>query len=96
MIGGKVIETIVLPDKVWVNCKERPEYSTTCAIYVENDARARCISEGDVVWWQGGRAMWTPRRNNRANSGGKCGRDYDIQLKRIGFSGVNRPEPVTA
>lgn len=85
MIGGNVVETIVLPDRVWVNCRER-NCTSTCAIYVENTSKSRSISEGDIVWWQGGYAMWTPKRNGK--SYGKS----DIQLNRIGCSGVIRPE----
>lgn len=34
MIGGTVIETIILDDRVWINCEER-QSTTTCAIYVK-------------------------------------------------------------
>lgn len=91
MVGGTVIETIVLPEKVWVNCDEARSYeaeggwvtipSRECAIYVERTPESRSISEGDSLWWQGGWAMWTPR--NRAFE--------DRKLKRIGYSGVSRP-----
>lgn len=86
MIGGNVIETIVLPDRVWVNCKERNSTSE-CAIYVENTPKSRSISEGDIVWWQGGYAMWTPKSNGGAYA------KSDIRLNRIGCSGVSRPTP---
>lgn len=92
MVGGIVVETIVLSDKVWVNCqryseKENKKYSEQCAIYVELTPQARCITEGDIVWWQGETAMWTPR-NDRRETVGRA----DIPIKRIGFSGVKRPE----
>jgi hypothetical protein len=80
-VGGKVVETIVLDEKVWVNTKDGP-YKSTTAIYVERTAESRSISEGDTVWWQGQWAFWTP-----AN-----GPFEDRKLKRIGFSGVKRPE----
>lgn len=86
MIGGTVIETIVLPDKVWVNCED-DHNSDRCAIYVKNTAKSRTISNGDTVWWQGGWALWTPR-----DSHGKAIGKADIRIERVGFSGVRRPE----
>lgn len=85
MIGGVVIETVTLPEKVWINCEE--EQSTSkCAIYVENTPKARAIGVGDIVWWQGERAYWTAKDSKGKNIG-----KGDIVLKRIGFSGVKRP-----
>lgn len=89
MIGGTVVETVVLPDKVWVNCRERNS-SSTCAIYVEKTPKSRTIGEGDIVWWQGSWAMWTPEFN-RGKNGLRCGKDFDIRLNRIGYSGAKRP-----
>jgi hypothetical protein len=48
MVGGEVVETIVLDDKVWINCID--DSNSTCAIYVENTAKARAVSIGDKVW----------------------------------------------
>jgi len=97
VIGGTVIETIVLPDRVWINTQEPPR-ARTCAIYVANTAKARCVSEGDQIWWQGQWALWTPACNRKPACGHKhhysCSRagvDYDIRLERIGYSGVSRP-----
>lgn len=87
MIGGTVIETVETPDKIWINCREERS-GDECAIYVEKDARARTVAEGDSVWWQGRQAMWTPKG---FHPNGKSGIDYDIRLKRIGFSGARRP-----
>jgi hypothetical protein len=92
MIGGKVIETIVCGNKVWINCQEYLEtcdklLNYTCAIYVENTPASRSVSEGDIVWWQGDRAMWTARDRNNKTIG-----KADTVLKKIGFSGVSRPK----
>lgn len=90
MVGGQVIETIVLQDKVWINCKEKVNgrlIGDGTAIYVERNPKSCSVSEGDTVWWQGNRAMWTAKDAN-GNIIGKP----DTVLKRIGFSGVNRPE----
>lgn len=88
MVGGKVIETIVVGDRVWVNTQDKRD---TCAIYVENTAESRTISEGDSLWWHGGHAYWTAK-----NRHGKPVGKVDYKLKRRGYSGVKRPEPVFA
>lgn len=93
MVGGTVVEVIVSGDRVWINCEER-QTAERAAIYVKATARARSISEGDSVWWQSDRAMWTPAFN-RGKKGLKCGVDYDIRLERIGFSGAARPMEAT-
>jgi len=93
VIGGIVIETVVLPDRVWINCAEK-DSTSKCAIYVENDAKARCVSPGDNVWWQRRRAMWTPGSYKQGT--GKQGHQWDIVLQRIGYSGVSRPAPLAA
>lgn len=94
MVGGKVIETLVVRDRVWINCQEYLQTEDrllrgTCAIYVENTPQARSVSDGDIVWWQGNRAMWTAK-----DKAGKTVGKPDTVLMRIGFSGVSRPEPV--
>jgi hypothetical protein len=99
MVGGSVIDHVILLDKVWVNCREDCSGSE-CAIYVERTDRSRSISEGDMIWWQGGYAFWTPSFNRVSEEegrkrGSKCGIDYEIKLKRIGYSGVGRPTPTT-
>jgi hypothetical protein len=40
---------------------------------------------GDSLWWQGGICYWTPKAN-RTMDGGRDGGDYDIRLKKIGYS----------
>jgi hypothetical protein len=81
-VGGKVLETIVLSDRVWVNTIDDGH---ECAIYIMRTPESRSISEGDTVWWQGKHAFWTPK-----------GRPFrDRELLRIGFSGVRRPSPET-
>jgi len=94
MVGGEVIGVIQLEDKVWVNCKET-QFTSQCAIYVEKNDKSRCIGEGDMLWWQCGIAYWTPACN-RHKSGErpelKEGKGYDIELKKLGYSGVNKPQ----
>jgi hypothetical protein len=58
---------------------------------VYTDAKRRDTGEtvelkiGDSFWWQSGDCMWTPKEN-RNNPDAKCGKDYDIRLKKIGYS----------
>lgn len=53
MVGGIVIDTKVVPRKgVWINCQDynfsdKKYRKETCAIYIEDSAAARSISEGD-------------------------------------------------
>jgi len=99
MVGGTVVETIILEDRVWVNTVDNDETrNTQCAIYVQKNEKALRISPGDSVWWQGGSAMWTPYLNRGAvrkqrgeTKEQRGGIDYDIRIPRIGFSGVSRP-----
>ena len=93
MIGGKVIETLILPEqnRVWINTRDYDKTtgewrSDICAIYVEDSAAARSISEGDVVWWQGNCAHWTAK-DRKGRTVGKA----DVKLVRKSYSGVKRP-----
>lgn len=84
-VGGVVLETIVLADKVWVNTAE-PQYPKShCAIYLERTDEARTIAEGDSLWWQGQWAFWTPRSLSGEPP------FSDRRIRRISGSGVNRP-----
>lgn len=91
MIGGVVIETMVLKYRVWILCQERLKNGTMlsdkCSIFVENTPKSRSVSEGDIIWWQGAHAMWTAKDSNGRTVG-----KPDTKLARIGFSGVNRPD----
>lgn len=92
-VGGVVIEALPCvvrgEERVWINTRE-PQNGDECAIYVEASPEARSISEGDSVWWQGGWAMWTPRRSVGRRQVAIT--DWsDRKLRRIGCSGVNRP-----
>lgn len=83
MIGGLVLETIDCGNRVWVNCGEKNS-TLKCAIYVERNPDSLAIRLGDDLWWQGTNAMWTPVDR----------RFEDRKIKRIGFSGVERPKPI--
>ncbi len=100
MVGGKVIESVVLPDKVWVDVRDTNHPKDTCAIYVERNEDSEAISIGDSLWWQGGCSYWTPKENDVAECGHRehvtCSAvahvDYNIQIPRLSSSGVSRPE----
>ena len=85
MVGGKIIEIVKeSPDRWWVNCGGiRSEYKTTCAIFL--DPAGNDLAPGDSLWWQSDSAYWTPYTRGKFD-----GRE-DVKLKKIGFSGVNRP-----
>lgn len=93
MVGGLVIETVAAADRVWVNVRDTRHPKDTCAIYVERNADAERIAPGDSLWWQSGFAMWTPAANVTDDHGQlRAGVDYDIQIPRLSYSGVGRPE----
>ena len=96
MVGGEVIEVAILKDRVFIDCRDRTYERDTCAIYVERSPNALRVRPGDMVWWQGYRAFWTPKANRLTDEeskkkGHKAGVDYEIELIRIGYSGVDRP-----
>ena len=98
MVGGTVEEVIPCAEgTIWVGCVEtRPNPPARrpdrCAIYVEATDTAMRIAPGDIVWWQGQDAMWTPAKNRkRPEAELRCGKDFDIRIPRSGYSGVPRP-----
>jgi hypothetical protein len=98
MIGGIVTQTLRQPEgRVWVECEEE-QSSRKCAIYLERTVQAEMIMPGDSIWWQGGYAFWTPFNNRPGTTKTReqwnklrSGKDYDIRIKRIGFSGAAKP-----
>ncbi len=93
MVGGVVINIVRLADSVWVQCEEtahyyddkgrrKKSYTDQCAILVKD---AKEMKVGDRLWWQGSRAMWTPKPDD--------GRE-DIVLKRVGYSHSKIPDEV--
>lgn len=80
MVGGTVIETIDMGNRVWINCKERND---VCAINVVRNVDALIVCPGDQIWWQGRNAFWTPQNAAKGI--------FDITIPRIGYSGAVRP-----
>ena len=100
MVGGQVIEVCDHPEdrnRIYVNVADRPyKRLKECAIYVERNEDSERIQIGDSLWWQGRSAFWTPQDNRVSDEeadgrGFRCGVDYDIQIPRVGYSGVNYP-----
>ena len=81
MAGGRVLEVIVLADRVWVNTYD-PVRQGELATYVEHSPESRSISEGDAFWWQGLFGFWTP---------GYVAPFRDKPIRRIRETPVSRP-----
>lgn len=97
MVGGVVIEVAEVPDRptiLFVDCVERRSAGSkpqTCAIFVEKNENSLQIQIGDSLWWQGRLAMWTPYKIAQATAKLKQGVDFDVQIPRVGYSGVTHP-----
>lgn len=61
----------------------------TCCVYTdelkERTGERIEVGIGDSLWWQGGCCYWTPKAN-RGLPNSRGGVDYDIALKKIGYS----------
>jgi hypothetical protein len=84
MVGGTVTDVKVLQDTVWIECVDRKDL---CNIRLENNRESKKIKPGDNIWWQGRSAFWTPKDNAVTFHG----RNFDIAIPRIGYSGVFGP-----
>lgn len=82
MVGGVVINIVKTEDGTWVQCLDTTYGDQTCAIRVKD---AKEMKVGDRLWWQGSRAMWTPKPDD--------GRE-DIVLERTGYSHSNIPTDI--
>lgn len=93
MHGGIVIEVCKHPTDrhiLYVNCIDAMfNRQAESAIYIENNANSDNIQIGDLMWWQGNYAYWTPQAN-RCKREGK-GVQYDIEIPQIGSGGVAHP-----
>lgn len=102
MVGGIVVGVSRFLDKTHVHVADCPHYPRhrikaesvegcprpdSCCVYVEERSHGQRVEIliGDSFWWQGGFCYWTPRENKR-QIGGRCGIDFDIKLKKIGYS----------
>jgi len=78
-VGGKVIKHKIFDDKVYIDTDDD---GCKCAIYVERDVNSEKVKEGDIVWWQSGKAYWTTEDRKT---------EIETVLIKRGFSGVPYP-----
>lgn len=102
MVGGVVIGLTRKGGKTHVNVADCPHYPKhgrgdecprpdTCCVYTDEkrirDGAPVEIKIGDSFWWQAGKCYWTPKKTaGRSERELRCGADYDIALKKIGYS----------
>lgn len=90
MISGTVLETIEVPGRVWINCRDNTS-GDECGIYVKVCVEARCISERDTVRWDAEcpqYVCWTPRER-------VGGRPLLGQEKRLSYIGHSKGKPTS-
>lgn len=100
MVGGVVIGLTRKEGETHVHVADCPHYPKhgrgdecprpdTCCVYTDekrvSDGQPVTVQVGDSFWWQSGQCYWTPKAI-RGTRGLKCGVDYDIALKKIGYS----------
>jgi hypothetical protein len=85
MVGGKVVEIVMEPHRIFLNVQDKTYPKDRCGIYVLRDADSEQVEVGDSVWWQGNKVFWTPEAT-------LLGSDVvDYPLDRVSYSGVNHP-----
>lgn len=90
MVGGKIVGLSFLPDRlIRVHVHDAIAKDTCCvktdAKILNMDGKVAPIDIGDSIWWQNGRLYWTPKQNI-GKKDLKCGRDFDIPMRKIGYS----------
>lgn len=94
-VGGIVVDVVpVNPQKVWVGTVEPHEFKRPlsleqlrrCIVAVYCDPCGENIQPGDSLWWQGRSCYYTPRVVPDGRS--------DVELPKIGYSGVRHPDEV--
>lgn len=99
MVGGVVIGITRTAERTHVNVADCPHYPKhprgkcprpdTCCVYVDEGSFDKgdkvAIKVGDSLWWQSGTCYWTPK-DNLNKAGARGGVDYDIKLRKIGYS----------
>lgn len=85
MVGGKVIETIALPDRIWVNVIDWDvSQDQTTGIYLQRNRTSERVKPNDSIWWQSDSAYWTPKDR----------KEQGVKIGRIGPSGTMKPKIV--
>ncbi len=95
MMGGRVLEVCDTPtssSELYVEVGQRVgDRLERCGVLVEKNIYSLTIELGDYVWWQAGTVFWTPQANAKCKHNLKAGKDYDIAIIKIGYSGVKYP-----
>lgn len=101
MVGGSVIGIIRTNESTLVHVADCPHYPScgggmdckrpqTCSVRTDETNQRTGqkveIGIGDSFWWQSGTCYWTPKENRTLGDSARCGVDYDIPLKKIGYS----------
>ncbi len=94
MVGGIVIGLARGADSTLVHVKDAKSVNSSgdeCSVRVIerrcSDDSPVAIAVGDSLWWQCGRAMWTPKAvRDEGWRKHKCGVEYDIALPKVGYS----------
>src|SRR5437870_1386377 len=94
MVGGMVIEVSEIknqPNVLFVDCWDNKD---TCSILLESNKNSNKIQVGDHIWWKTKVAYWTPQkyRTREKHKNARSGLDYDIEIPRIGNSGIKHPD----
>ena len=93
-VGGIVVGVTVSGDEAHVSTaelacwkKSGPKLDLANATGVRVRHGGHAIQPGDVLWWQGGRAMLSPLRFRDLPEGQRVqGEHFDIILERLGYS----------
>jgi len=93
-VGGIVIGVTVVGDEAHVSTAELacwkktgPKLDLLNATAVRVRTHGHTVYPGDILWWQGGRAMLSPRRfRHLPDAEKRAGTHYDIVLERLGYS----------
>lgn len=93
-VGGIVVAVATQGDESHVTTaelacwkKRGPKLDLRNATAVRVKHGGHAIAVGDMVWWHGSRAMWSPRAfRGLPDSQLTCGLHYDVVLERTGYS----------
>lgn len=92
MVGGEIIGLARGTESTLVHVQDTGKgYSNDhCSVRVEerrmDTGEPIELKIGDSIWWQCGKAMWTPLAARGHSQGDGCGKTWDIALKKIGYS----------
>lgn len=80
--GGIVLATKSVENLIWISYRDDATDIET-AIYVMGDDKARSVSDGDTITWDGALVLWTPRLKRTLLRGPR-----EVKLIKVGDSSV--------